>query len=63
MACSLSLLDWLLDQTVRVPEVVTHKRPLLQAVEPSKPDIEAIKLNQRLRKASDLLRKKRERLH
>ncbi|MFC1762606.1 DEAD/DEAH box helicase [Planctomycetota bacterium] len=63
VTCSLSLLAWLLDGEQIVPDVVIVKKPLQDAVEKRQPDIEAIKLNNRLQKASELLRKKRERLH
>jgi DEAD/DEAH box helicase domain-containing protein len=63
VACSLSLLAWLLEGEQIVPEIVIEKKPLPDAIEPPKPDIEAIKLNNRLQKASELLRKKRERQH
>ncbi len=63
VACSVSLLAWLLDGDLALPEVIVQSKPLHDVGEPRQPDIEAIKLNNRLQKASKLLRKKREKLH
>jgi hypothetical protein len=61
--CSKSLLTWLLDKELVMPEVVIHETRVQPATEPPKPNIEAIKLNNRLQKASKILQKKRERQH
>lgn len=62
-ACSLSLLDVLIDGTVAVPAVKIIERPRGPEVQPPPVDEEAIKLNQRLHKAADILKRKREREH
>ena len=56
-------MDWLLDAKLVIPDIKIEKIALLTAVSPPQPDITAIKLNNRLKKASKILQKKRERLH
>ena len=63
VACATSLMDWLLDAKLVIPNIKIEKIALLTAVSPPPPDITAIKLNSRLKKASKILQKKRERLH
>ena len=63
VACCVSLLGWLLDGKAVVPDVQVINRHVPETAEPPKPDIQAIKLNNRLKKASKILKKKRERLH
>jgi hypothetical protein len=61
--CAMSLMDWLLDAKLVIPNIKIEKIALSTAVSPLPPDITAIKLNNRLKKASKILQKKRERLH
>jgi DEAD/DEAH box helicase domain-containing protein len=63
VACARSLLSALLTGTVTMPEIQIHKVPAAPPVEPPEPDAEAIKLGNRLTKASAILKKKREKLH
>ncbi|MCP4455696.1 MAG: DUF1998 domain-containing protein [Planctomycetes bacterium] len=61
--CAMSLMDWLLDAQLIMPDIKIEKIELSAAVDAPKPDIVAIRLNSRLKKASKILQKKRERLH
>jgi hypothetical protein len=61
--CSMSLMDWLLDAVMVIPDIKIETIPLSTEVTPPPPDIAAIKLNSRLKKASKILQKKRERQH
>lgn len=61
--CCISLLDWLLDGQTVIPDVKIQKQLLPTAVESPSIDIEVVKLNKRLKKASKILQKKRERQH
>ncbi len=63
VACTRSILTMLLDGEIRVPDVQVLRQPLPKAVEAPGEDLEALKLNQRLTKASRILRQKRERVH
>ncbi len=62
-ACTRSLLAALLDGAVIVPEIRTLRQARPPAAAPPPEDEEAIRLNRRLGKASEILKKKRERLH
>lgn len=61
--CTESLLAALLDGTVAVPQVRMVSRQAEQPVVPPEPDLEAIKLNERLQRAAGILKSKREREH
>ena len=63
VACCTSLLDWLLDGTKTIPEIVIHRKELPTTAEAAPIDIEAVRLNQRLKKASKILQRKREKQH
>jgi ATP-dependent helicase YprA (DUF1998 family) len=63
IACTVSLLDWLLEGKTILPDITTRTRPITPAVEPPPIDVEAVRLNNRLKKASQILQKKRERQH
>lgn len=63
VACSRSLLTILLGGTVELPEIETLSIEPSQAVQAPPPDQEAIKLKEKLERASRVLKKKRERLH
>jgi DEAD/DEAH box helicase domain-containing protein len=60
--CTISLLNALLDGQVEVPQIQVLKKTI-KAAEAPPADEEAIKLNNRLQKASNILKRKRERLH
>jgi len=59
--CTLSFADALLEGVIRVPEVKTVKRDRGQAVIAPEPDLEAIRLREKLNRASNILRNKRKR--
>ena len=61
--CTVSLLDWLLEGKTVLPDIATRTLPGATAVEPPPIDIEAVRLNNRLKKASKILQRKRERQH
>jgi DEAD/DEAH box helicase domain-containing protein len=63
IVCTASLLDWLLEGKTTIPKIVTRSSPIAVAVESPPIDIEAVKLNTRLKRASKILQKKRERQH
>lgn len=63
VACCTSLLDWLLEGRTVIPDIKVQQQAQPPAVESPPIDIEAVKLNQRLKKASKILQKKRERQH
>ena len=63
VVCTLSLLVYLLDGRVEAPDVKIDRLPTPQVIEPPGDDIEVKKLNNRLERASTILREKRERLH
>ncbi len=63
VVCTLSLLEYLLDGQIEVPDVKIDRLPTPQVIEPPGDDIEVKKLNNRLERASTILREKRERLH
>ncbi len=62
-ACTLSLLDALIDGRIRVPEVRTVQSERGRGITPPPEDEETIRMNQRLNKAAGILRRKREREH
>jgi len=62
-ACTVSLLDSLLDGKIAVPEITMIERELGPPEEPPPQDEEAIKLSGRLHKAAGILKRKREREH
>ncbi|HMO50994.1 MAG TPA: DEAD/DEAH box helicase [Kiritimatiellia bacterium] len=62
-ACTQSLLDVLLDGTIALPELRTIQRRHGPLTEPPPEDEETKKLSQRLHKAADILKRKREREH
>lgn len=61
--CTLSLLDVLLEGRVDLPAVRVMERPRGPSIEPPPEDEETKKLNHRLHKAADILKRKREREH
>jgi hypothetical protein len=61
--CTRSLLVALLDGRVIVPKVTVIRRARGPAVEPPPVDEEAIRLEKRLTRSAQILRKKRERTH
>lgn len=63
IACTVSLLDWLLEGKTILPDITTRTTPVTPAVEPPPIDVEAVRLNNRLKKASQILQRKRERQH
>ena len=63
VACTRSLLDALLEGVVGLPQVTVVRRPREAAVEAPGEDADLVKLSQRLGRAADILRQKRERLH
>jgi len=63
VVCTLSLLVYLLDGRVEEPDVKIDRLPTPQVIEPPGDDLEVKKLNNRLERASIILREKRERLH
>ena len=63
VVCTLSLLAYLLDGRVEAPDVIIDCLPMPQVIEPPGDDLEMKKLNNRLERASTILREKRERLH
>jgi len=58
-----SLLDYLIDGVITIPEIETIREERGVGIEPPPVDEEALKLNRRLNRASEILRKKRERTH
>ncbi|MCB1069364.1 MAG: DEAD/DEAH box helicase [Kiritimatiellae bacterium] len=63
LACTRSLLDALIDGTIRVPTVTLQRHPMGPMIEPPPEDEEAKKLQARLERSADILRRKREKLH
>ena len=61
--CASSLLAALLDGEIRIPEVQRFESARAPVAEPEPPDEESIRLERRLGKAGEILRKRRERLH
>ena len=62
-ACTISLLNALLEGIVALPEVITIERARGPEITPPPEDEEAKKLNNRLHKAAGILKRKREREH
>ena len=62
-ACTRSLLHVLIDGTIAVPEIRTIERDRGPEHEPPPPDEETIKLTNRLQKAAEILKQKRDRKH
>ena len=63
VACTTSLLTMLLEGKAILPDVQVLQRERSAAVDPPPEDAELIKLGNRLSKASQILQKKREKLH
>lgn len=63
LACTNSLLTALLTGEVDLPQVLRHELPRAPRQEPSEPDHEMLRLKARLGKASQILAKKRTRVH
>ncbi len=61
--CCKSLLFWLVGGQLIMPDVRVEKKAIRPAVTAPPEDEDKIKLNQRLKRASNILQKKRERLH
>ena len=61
--CTVSLIRNLVSGELRLPDVRFEKSPLPGPIAPPPVDEEAVKLQKRLKKASGILRKKRDRLH
>ncbi|NCC50186.1 MAG: DEAD/DEAH box helicase [Spartobacteria bacterium] len=63
VACTRSLLTALLENQIIIPDIRLVERRITAAVESEPPDPEQIKLGKRLRRASGILKQKREREH
>lgn len=63
IACSRSLLTVLLEGNIIMPEIENISFSPPQEIQPSEPDREAIRMKEKLERASRVLKKKRERLH
>ena len=61
--CTLSLLRALLEGSVVVPEIRIRRIPVTPAVDPVTPDEEQARINRKLNRAADILKRKRDRLH
>ncbi|MGW8322926.1 MAG: Zn-binding domain-containing protein, partial [Thermodesulfobacteriota bacterium] len=61
--CTVSLIRNLLTGELVLPDIRFERSPLPEPVEPPPVDEEALQLQKRLRKASGILKKKRDRLH
>ncbi len=61
--CTQCLLVALLDGEIKIPEITINKFSQPTAIDPPPEDEEAIKLNLRLNRASQIMKQKRERLH
>ena len=62
-ACTKSLLTALLTGRVEPPEIEYFELPTPVAVVPPAPDMEQVRLKQRLNAAAEILRQKRSRTH
>jgi len=63
IACTRSLLGMLLEGHISLPKIQSIALPAAPDIQPPAPDLEAIKLKEKLQRASRVLKKKRERLH
>ncbi len=63
IACTRSLLGMLLEGRISLPEIQSIALPAAPDIQPPAPDLETIKLKEKLQRASRVLKKKRERLH
>ncbi len=61
--CSRSLLTVLLEGRMMMPQIQSIALPSAPAISPPEPDLEAIRMKEKLERASRVLKKKRERLH
>ena len=64
VACTVSLLTYLTDGQLQLPDVRVERKPMPTGYVKAPPeDAETVKLNQRLGKAAEILQRKRERIH
>ena len=63
VACSNSLLTILLDGIMLKPQIQIVSLPPAQEISAPEPDLDAIRMKEKLQRASRVLKKKRERLH